>query len=59
MAFLEWYCFHHWKKTTGISEERWTKLNKFEKLMTPLRYLNPQDEHSYMQGDMIVEKGVN
>ena len=55
MAFLKWYLSQHENIIIGISEDKWKKLNKWERIITPLRYPNPQDGHSYMQGDMIIE----
>jgi len=58
MAFLKWYCFQHGEKTFGISEEKWMRLNRWEKFMTPIRPLSPMGVHKEIQDEQTFRRGI-
>lgn len=59
MAFIKWYCVQHWDKTIGIPEEKLDRLNKFEKIMTPIRYADRQEDYAELQHELMLKTGIH
>lgn len=55
LAFIKWYCKQHWEKTAGIPKENLERLNKFERIVTPIRYIDRQEDHAEIQHELMLK----
>jgi len=58
MAFMKWYFIQHEDKTIGISEEKLERLNRWEKIVTPIRYADRQEDYAELQHELMIKTGL-
>lgn len=58
MAFIKWCCVKHWDKAVGVPEEKLKRLNRFERIVTPIRYADRQEDYAEIQHELMLKTGI-